>query len=596
MFNIQSNSIRGDYMRDIVDRTISEVHDVMVTIFGPYATDAFIKKDGQPYYTRDGKEVISSMRFDNELSIYVLQMLYQAVYRQAAKVGDGTTTLAVFYTNLYKAFRENTELMKCSISELRPIYNEIIKELNDDILKSAETLTETDLKSLIYTCTQDASLANMFYDKLKDAIMDEAYIIVSKSNIESEVGVTVHMNPILRVEKQFSLYNTPDDGKLNNVVMFYCNGMLDISAEETLYSLSNKQLATEDGSTISPNIALLCHGMTETTRKTIKSFAQNMKTISANNPDQKFNNLIIYTLVDYRKFDSAMIEDLVTFLYNEPGIGGIVNSLTFEHLIYQAFKSSEFNVDHLESFDADLAHLEKLRSLLVQPFSVTLDSIEGMKFEKELPTLSRARYNELRNEIDEEKSEVKKIELKKRLKLMYGQFIEVEVGSKLLKDSQRKYELILDAVVSSLEAVRHGAIKKNSLVQAFLTAYKKSFGYICDDVTTLKCKLSSCVMCALEDTINDMLYNRSADLKLDDYCDIFNEGDDWSFNLTRDDVTEIFSTAVKDDMIVTADGEIEPIIVEPATVITTLLEHSVTVLELATAKAFNLDSYMANNI
>ena len=31
--------------------------------------------------------------------------MYQAVENQARKVGDGTTTLLIFYTNLYKRFR-----------------------------------------------------------------------------------------------------------------------------------------------------------------------------------------------------------------------------------------------------------------------------------------------------------------------------------------------------------------------------------------------------------------------------------------------------------------------------------------------------------
>ena len=100
--DIQSNSVRGDYMRSIVDKTINEIHDVMVTVFGPNAMDAYITRNQEPYFTRDGKEVISSLKFKSELSMYILKLIYQAVYNQAATVGDGTTTVAVFYTNLYQ--------------------------------------------------------------------------------------------------------------------------------------------------------------------------------------------------------------------------------------------------------------------------------------------------------------------------------------------------------------------------------------------------------------------------------------------------------------------------------------------------------------
>ena len=134
--NIQSNCIRGSYMRDTVDKTVDEIHDDIVTVFGPYAQDAYIIKDNNPYYTRDGMEVIHSMLFDNELSMYVLTMLYQAVYHQGKTVGDGTTTLAVFYTNLYKTIR--------AIQDNDPnggtipyIYTKLLNEVTRDIWDSS---------------------------------------------------------------------------------------------------------------------------------------------------------------------------------------------------------------------------------------------------------------------------------------------------------------------------------------------------------------------------------------------------------------------------------------------------------------------------
>ena len=80
--NIQSNALRGDYMHSIIDRTITEIHNDIVSVFGPGAADAYITKDGQPYYTRDGLEVLESLTFDNKLSEYVRKMLFQAAYDQ----------------------------------------------------------------------------------------------------------------------------------------------------------------------------------------------------------------------------------------------------------------------------------------------------------------------------------------------------------------------------------------------------------------------------------------------------------------------------------------------------------------------------------
>ena len=42
MITIQSNAIRGDYLYEIMDKTMKELHDDIVTVFGPYAKDAYL--------------------------------------------------------------------------------------------------------------------------------------------------------------------------------------------------------------------------------------------------------------------------------------------------------------------------------------------------------------------------------------------------------------------------------------------------------------------------------------------------------------------------------------------------------------------------
>ena len=62
--NFQSNSIRDDFLKQIMDRTINEILASVSSLLGPGATDAYIIKENQAYYTRDGKEVCESMIFE----------------------------------------------------------------------------------------------------------------------------------------------------------------------------------------------------------------------------------------------------------------------------------------------------------------------------------------------------------------------------------------------------------------------------------------------------------------------------------------------------------------------------------------------------
>lgn len=592
----------------------------MKTVFGPYATDAYIYKDDQQYYTRDGKEVLASINYDNDIARNVRNMLYQAVHRQGTMVGDGTTTLTMLYTNLYKAIVEDMQATdtEYNISVMRPIFKEVIKLVTDHIKDSVVPVTREHIKSLVYTCTQDPDLAELFYKNLTDAVLDEAYIVINKSNVDTEFTMTVHENPIIKADKQYSLKPFVDNGVVDNVSVFYCKGMLDISDPRTLLGLAAKLLNNQSGEVIPHTVMILCHGVNETTRKTLKEFTAIMNEQAKVNPDFKLDmltNIVIYTIRDYRKFDSEMTQDLVTYLYEVEGIGGIVNQLFFESLMYQALINPDTiggKIEALETFDSDPADLEKLKEVFLDMHTVSVDSIEGIRFGKPMGKLSTARYDELRKAIEDEKVPVKQLELRKRLRALYGKFIEVEIGSKLMKDSQRTYELMLDAVLSAGEAVRHGALTHNSIMEAYIATdhamYDVVSGMADGHYSPLYIKCLSFLKNALEYTIVDMMDNRFSDelIVTNKLSDMFNVADgnrwDWenmfrSFNLKRDKIEDVFNPNIKDPKIVTANGEeIDPTIIEPVTIITTLLENSVIALELATAKLMTTGSYIMNFI
>lgn len=605
--NIESNAIRGDFMHSIVDTTIQEIHDNLVTVFGPYATDAYITKNQQPYYTRDGKEVLASMTFNNPLCMYILKIIYQAVYDQGKRVGDGTTTLAVLYTNLFRIIRET------NYCYTRDEWNAAIKELVEAIKAKAVPMDDEKLKSVLLTCTQDTELASKIYVNLRDAIMNQAYIIINKSNIDTDFQMTVHNSPLIKVTKQFSI--RPVKQVEDRCVVLHCNGMLDIAHAEVLLTLMNNTPGyfNEDNKFVPmpKTVILLCNGITEATRRTTKEVIRilNQQSIDVT----QYNNIAIYTLTDYRSYSPEQLEDISTIFTDEDGIGGLVNQLTFESLLYQAINNDpNLDIPELKTFDCDLHHIDKIRNIFKNDcFQIEFDDIAGMRIHKPFGPIAQARYDDLRKQIDEEKSEVKKIALNKRLRTMYGQFIEVEVGSALMKDSQRKYELILDAVLSTSEGVESGVLDANSLLVTAATLYdminallnKNDFG------DAIKLNIYQDLYSAIVDTVLDMIAN-------------FWNIDDWSNNpikefsnwikdkdLTKFDLTRpVFSQVLPDDSIQLvpdnsyttiqmADGtevQIKNQLVEPVSIITTMLTNSTLIFELAKAKTFHIDSFIGN--
>ena len=577
--NMQSNAVRGEYMQTIMDKTIHEIYTDMVTVFGPGATDAFITKDQQPYFTRDGKEVIQSLKFDNELAMYILKIIYQAVYDQAKAVGDGTTTVAVLYTTLYKIHRINNTFFH------RTIWNNTMKKICDKIKSRTVPMTTDLLQSMLYTCTQDVELSYKIYHNLQDAIMSKAYITINKSNIEEDFEMIVNNKPIIPATRQWSI--RPISGKVENCIVFHCNGMLDITHEETFLDLM-----AHTGKYGPYTFIIVCNGIMDSTRKTLKNVINNLNAVQKQTPEfniETYSNIGIYTLDNYRGYNNDQIEDISTIITDEDGIGGYVNALTFEPLLYQTFHNVDNEVSDLMTYDCDLRHIQKMYESLQYPYEMEFDDQEGIKINKELGPVAKKRYDALRKELEEEKSEVRKVTLQRRLKTMYGEFIEINVGSRLIKDSQRKYELILDAVLSAGEGVEHGVLLANSLVVAGQCIMELIDEY--DENNTLN--EEQCIyveiLAAINNTLLSMIKNVIHTYTIEDVKALYSNSADM-FNLKADE----------DQVAIGEDNGISYIIdkkiVEPVTIITNMLENSMTIIDLAQAKTFHLNSFMNNYI
>lgn len=579
--NIQSNAYRGDFLRNCIDKTIDEIHDDIVTVFGPCAQDAFLTVNAQPYYTRDGKETLRTMKFDNELSMYVLKIMYQAVERQARVVGDGTTTLSILYTNLYRLLRKENP------SFTRKEWEDGIREINENIMKYAEPLTKENMLNMFYTCTQDMELSQVLFDKLADAILEQAYIDIRKSNIESDLEIHVINNPILKATKQYT--TAPIGKEISNAVVLYCNGSLDIVHPEVLLDMMCQIKGTPR------TIVILCNGITNVTREAIKSLNNTLNTLVKSNAIDltTYNTIAIFTLDEYRSYSNEMIEDISTMFTDEVGIGGLVNSITFESLLYQAFHNPEQPIPELETFDHDAANIQKIRDIFFgDTYQIDVHALDGIRVHKNLGEVSAARYKELVEQIETEKSEVVRISLRKRLKTVYGKFIDVEVGSKLIKDSQRKFELILDAITSAHSAVEHGIFTCNSILLALRHGIEN------DSVS----RVPEYIIPALAMTLTDMIMNNvhidpsymneaieNDEIKMNRVVTYIIACDIERFDATLPTLEEIFAIGQPDDIEY-------PSIVEPASIMTTLLENTTVVLDLYNARTVHLDSFMGNYI
>ena len=226
--------------------------------------------------------------------------------------------------------------------------------------------------------------------------------------------------------------------------------------------------------------------------------------------------------------------------------------------------------------------------------------------------------------MEEEKSEVKKVALNRRLRNMYGEFIEIEVGSKLIKDSQHKYELILDAVLSCSDAVRNGILEGNSI----LVAIEELYQYIEESTYENLSELSSVLLEATVATFLDLiklspamettdhmesLYTLGKMLGICKYSKYFYmipydmkyilhkmtlEMDKGKIDPKSIQYTELESLINQDrDIVKQFNGEDHiSEIVEPVSIITNMIENSTVICDLYLADTYHMEGLLRNYI
>lgn len=616
---IQSNSLRGDEVQSIVSRTIDEIMADLAPAFGPGASDYFLIKNKNPYYTRDGMEIFESLAFDNELSREIHHFMFQSAFDQAQRIGDGTTSLTIFNCLMYKIIEEMKQgkeftVFDRPINEIREAWKVAINLIMTELEKAKVEMTPERLLSMLYTCTQDKELAASIYYKLKDALMAGAYIIPRQSNIATDFNVTTYTKPVFKATRQYSVRDVGNT--YQHATILYCKGILDIAHFDTIIAtMYNMHFM---GDTMVPiDIIILCHGMNETTRKTLRALSEFIH--SRNLDTTKCNNFHIYTLDEYRSFSPEEIEDIATIINDEPGLGGLVKDLTFETLLYRAFyevDETHPRIDALEIYDMDPHLVEAIKKNFATVYQVVYDETEGLAIGRNLGPVASARYEKLRQQIKDEKSEIIRYDLQKRMRRTYGQFIEIEVGSTLLKDTQRKYELILDAIISSAEGVENGVLVGNSLLHAAYACYKAMGhvpnGNVSEIIYTIGRALRYTVcllvnnLCAV-DPVNSEVLSTFRNLENDYYlrlASIDEDGTDNDYHRIIDFDTrheadlwpsvkevEQLDYSLRDKFTVNVYGEgveIDGTVVEPFGIIKSILEKSILPIEISSTRVFHI--------
>lgn len=476
--NIKSTMVSGEYLDSLIDKTMDEIINLMSNVFGPKGTDLFINsgRDGNLYFTRDGREVFQSLSFDNPLSQQIRDLISQAVENQASTIGDSTTTVALLIPKIIKELRKSleSEKQKNSIFDLKRMSKELTSKLRELIKKEKIEMEYGSAinRSLIYTTTGDMKFADMIFENIPE-IKGDSFIDVRTNENVNETSFEISGIPkiktsILYSKRPLRKAKEAEHYVLTNSIVLFVDGTLSLFKPEVVFLLS---LLSAHGA---DNVVILCPSMDKTTNDTLRGVNAKYSSILSEEQFKTLANIVVLKLPEYINMQRDEILDVNTLVYDTARDINVGQAFDFEHKLYHALQSVHSVIPELgklvdlckcedyEVYDGDEELLTIFKDTMFTHHRLELSDKELLMPPRE--TVERVeRIKAIKEGIEKTRSPIEATRLAKRLDRFYSSKIIVKVGSQLLAHAQKDTELLLDALKATKSAVGNGCINTNGL-------------------------------------------------------------------------------------------------------------------------------------
>lgn len=131
-YAIGNNIVKGREYHDVCAKTLEILSNALLQSFGPSGSNTAIYKNGVARYTKDGRSILEDIRFNGVIEEAVREDIKEITRNVDLKVGDGTTSAIILASIMFKRLIENKDTFK------NPY--EVIRLLNGITAKIAENI------------------------------------------------------------------------------------------------------------------------------------------------------------------------------------------------------------------------------------------------------------------------------------------------------------------------------------------------------------------------------------------------------------------------------------------------------------------------
>lgn len=463
---IRSNVIKGEILSQTRRKTIEEIFDTLIGVFGPAANNALVNPNqglNAGYHTRDGKVVLDNIMFDNQLAVNFRQIMSQAIDIQSKYAGDGTTTATIFYSILVKVFEEFQPEVPTIVK--RRILENLIELITREITFFTKDIEDNMqvIKQIVYTATKDAKLAEIVYEAFRKS-NSETLLDVKIDPFGSEI--TIKESESARIEGEFVFQSKPLEmvnglATIPDAVILYVDGGFELSAE-ALAQLTANQYG------FAKNLILLCNEIHPSGKTPLSHY----KEVLSNTGHSARTELYIYRISNYRNWKPEHKSDLCTIVYDTDGMTGVANLIHFPMNLASVIYSEEVFKELYGNFEVAIENSNAINYALQTMSNVTYTRTGGLAIDRPMNTNTQELIKELNDTINTTKDSRLEESCRDRIRKILGNYVVITIGADMVRDQQRESELILDAVISAQRASEHGYVTTNGMLALFGAAYR----------------------------------------------------------------------------------------------------------------------------
>lgn len=197
-----SNIIPKNVLREVQIETLERISESLRNSYGPNGSTTLIrsgvdeKDTGRSSYTKDGHNILSSIKFSKPIEMSILDDLKDITRNTVKTVGDGTTSAVVLSNEIFKSFNNLSVENNFKEKDISNAFSSLVPKICEKIEENKQECTNDTIENIAYISTDGntevSKTIKYLYEKHGMGVyIDPGISNTPESVIKSYDGLTV---------------------------------------------------------------------------------------------------------------------------------------------------------------------------------------------------------------------------------------------------------------------------------------------------------------------------------------------------------------------------------------------------------------------